>query len=67
MYDREIISDALTMMDATPGWRRALDKYRIDAVLTPVGTALAGQLADDNGWKLVDKDETHLLFRAGTH
>jgi len=64
LYDPGIISDALTMMDAAPGWRKAIEKYQINAVLCPVGTALGSQLAEDNRWKLIDKDDTHLFFHS---
>ena len=64
MYDPQIIADALVIMDAAPGWRKAIDKYRINAVLCPAGTGISGQLEEDRAWKLVDSDETHMLFRA---
>lgn len=63
-YSEQIISDALTMMDAGPGWRQALEKYRIDAVLSPAGTPLASELSEDHRWKLIDSDEGHVLFKA---
>jgi hypothetical protein len=63
MYDDKIVSDALAMMDCAPGWRKKLVEYRINAVLCPTGTALGGELLEDNHWKLIDKDNQHLLFR----
>jgi hypothetical protein len=63
LYDSQIISDALTMMDGAPGWRQKLAKYDINAVLCPAGTALGSELAEDQRWKLIDTDHQQLLFR----
>jgi hypothetical protein len=61
-YDQAILADALKIMGAEQGWRDALAKYRIDAVLSPMGTPLASQLVREPHWKLADKDAGHLLF-----
>ena len=58
-----ILSDALKIMAAEPGWREAVRKYQINMVLCPAGTALASALAEDSRWKLIDKDAQRRLFR----
>ncbi len=63
MYDDQIVADALAMMDCAPGWRKKLAQYGINAVLCPAGTALGSELLEDKRWKLVDRDNQHLLFR----
>jgi hypothetical protein len=63
LYDEQIVNDALAMMNGSPGWRQTLAKYRIDAVLCPVGTPLGSQLSEDSRWKLIDHDDHQQLFR----
>ena len=58
-----ILSDALKIMAAEPGWREAVRKYRIKHGLCPAGTALASAFAEDARWKLIDKNTQRRLFR----
>ncbi|MBI4911090.1 MAG: hypothetical protein HY820_46205 [Acidobacteria bacterium] len=62
-YDAQIISDALTLMDAGKGWRQLIDKYQVNAVLVPAGSALANVLAEDRRWILADQDAQRRLFK----
>jgi len=63
LYDRQIIADALTLMDAGSGWKKLVDKYQINAALLPAETPLANALASDSNWTLVDQDDKRRLFQ----
>lgn len=57
MYPRQVIRDAVALLDGDEGWQRRLDTYRIDAVLWERSRPLAGLLALDPGWRIVRKDK----------
>ena len=58
-----------TLLLATPGWQRLLDRYRIVAVVTPATLPWSGdliplafELARAPGWKLVGREPAGLLY-----
>jgi len=63
LFDQAIIADALKIMDTEEGWRDALARYDIDAVLCPPSAPLGSALLHESRWKLVDKDNGQVLFR----
>ncbi len=62
-YGDPIVSDALRIMGGVSGWRGLLDKYAVNMVLCPTGSAIGTLLLDDGGWILVDRDSSRLLYR----
>ena len=50
------------LMNAAPGWRGTLDRYRFDAALLPRDWPLGELLVRDPGWSKVYEDQAAVLF-----
>ena len=48
--------------EARPGWRDALDSWRIQAVLVPPNVRIAHALVADKGWRPVYSDPKAIIF-----
>ncbi|MGH9153048.1 MAG: hypothetical protein ACRD03_11775 [Acidimicrobiales bacterium] len=66
MYPRQVVVDAIALLDGRDGWRDRLDRYGIDVVLWERSEPLAGLVAADPGWRVVRGDEEWVVaVRAG--
>ena len=61
-YGSELGNEYLDAMQAKWTWRKVLDKYGVDKVLSPVAWPLAAVLKQDPGWRLVADDGQAILF-----
>lgn len=61
-YGEEIGRDYLTLLEARPGWRAALDRYKIDMVLVPPDTPLIDLLSCTNQWQVLYRDQQAVLL-----
>jgi hypothetical protein len=65
-FGEEVASRYVTAANGQPGWREVLNQYRINLVLLPPATPLAGLLSSDSGWYILHRDQQSvLLARAG--
>jgi hypothetical protein len=61
-YGPQVAADYTELINGKPKWPALAAKYRIDSMLLNPNTALAGQLARDPAWRLVDQDAKAMLF-----
>jgi hypothetical protein len=61
-YGSDLGNEYLDAMQAKWTWRKVLDKYGVDKVLSPVAWPLAAVLKQDPGWRLVADDGQAILF-----
>ena len=61
-YGADLGNEYLDVMNARWPWRKVLDKYQIDVVLSPVEWPLASVLKQDQEWHLVADDGQSVLF-----
>ena len=61
-YPKAIFEDWYAIVNADPGWREKLDRYRVGAVLMPGNTEIAGKLDGDPGWRVAFEDSSATLF-----
>jgi hypothetical protein len=62
-YQQKIGDEYLRILDGGRGWRESLDRFGVDMVLAAPGEAVAGLLAGEPGWELVDQDKQAALYR----
>ncbi|HEY3357703.1 MAG TPA: hypothetical protein VGQ83_30905 [Polyangia bacterium] len=62
-YPAAVWADYLRVHRLEPGWREALDRWRVEAIAYPRGSELAAALRDDAGWVAAFEDEQVVLFR----
>lgn len=65
-YGQEFYLRYMQMINAQAEWRRLLDDYHIQWVLTPKDTLLAARLAKEPDWQLKAQDPAAYLFVRGT-
>jgi hypothetical protein len=51
-----------SIVNATPGWERILDRYGVNVALLPVAQPLAAALRLRNDWRVVYADAQAVLF-----
>jgi hypothetical protein len=61
-YRPEVMQDYVSMMNGGSNWKDLLDRYQIDAALTPAGSPLSSLLAQDKSWTRRDRDADADLF-----
>ena len=61
-FGEEIAARYVTAANGQPGWRDVMNRYRIDMVLLPPATPLAGLLAADGGWQVLHRDQQSVLL-----
>jgi hypothetical protein len=61
-YGPRFVEEGLRAWEACPDWAEVLAKYRVNAVLVPVDSALATLLHETTDWKLVYSDRIALMF-----
>jgi hypothetical protein len=54
--------DYVTVLNGQPGWRAALDRYRVDMVLLPPDTPLVELLSTSGGWRVLTRDQQSVLL-----
>lgn len=65
-YPTGAFEDEMTIHNTSDGWAQALDKWKVDVVLTQRGSGLAGALSRSPGWKLAFTGEAEVVYtRAG--
>jgi hypothetical protein len=61
-YGPAFVNEGLQVWDACPEWAGIFVRYRVNAALLPVDSALATVLRERRDWKLVYKDRVAVLF-----
>jgi hypothetical protein len=61
-YGQQMSEEYLALVNGAPGWRKALEKYRINAVMMTTASPLAQSLAADPAWRLLDRLEDVALY-----
>jgi hypothetical protein len=61
-YGPQFVEEGLLAWDGYPDWAEVLAKYRVNAALVPVDSALATVLHERADWKLVYSDRVALMF-----
>jgi hypothetical protein len=61
-YGPDFVADGLRVWDACPDWASILERYRVNAALLPVDSALATVLRERRDWKPVYQDHVAVLF-----
>ena len=56
-YGPELLETYLQVANLRDGWKEVLDRYRIEWVLFPSGSALVRALLDEPGWRCAYRDE----------
>ncbi len=66
-YGRQMGELYLSLLAVHHTWERTLDQYRVDLVVLPVDSGLAGALKESVRWKVLYDDGVALIFeRAGS-
>jgi hypothetical protein len=63
VYGPTFVEEYLTVIEAKPGWRDALMKYRITVVLVPTKSAIGAALASSLEWRLSYADTVIAVFK----
>lgn len=61
-YGPAFVEEGLRVWDACPDWASILKRYRVNAALLPVDSALATVLRERPDWKPVYRDDVAVLF-----
>ena len=63
-YGEALTLDYETLLNGFPGWEDVMKKHRIDAVLLPPASALAGLLRGRAGWEELETTDRFTVLRA---
>jgi hypothetical protein len=61
-YGPPFVEEGLRAWDACPDWSNIFERYRVNAALLPVDSALASVLRERRDWKPVYQDRIAVLF-----
>jgi hypothetical protein len=61
-YGPRFVEEGLRVWEACPDWVAIFGKYRVNAALIPVDSALATVLRERADWELIYSDRTAVLF-----
>jgi hypothetical protein len=61
-YGPAFVEEGLLAWNADPKWGNILERYRVNAALLPVDSALASVLKERPDWKPIYQDRTAVLF-----
>src|SRR5712692_6365150 len=61
-YGPAFVEEGLRAWDACPDWANIFERYRVNAALLPVDSALATVLSERRDWKPVYQDHVAVLF-----
>jgi len=61
-YGPRFVNEGLRAWDADPDWGKVLDRYRVNAALLPVDSALASVMRERDDWKPIYQDGVAVLF-----
>lgn len=56
LYPREVVTDAIALLDGGDGWQKRLDRHGIDVVLWERKLPLANLVSIDPAWQVVRRD-----------
>jgi hypothetical protein len=62
VFSTALLRDYFTILDASVGWKRAMDRRHVQNVLVPPDAPIAGQLGQTAGWTRVYHDRTAVLY-----
>jgi hypothetical protein len=62
MYPTEVVYDFFTLSNASPGWRRVLEKYDVETVVWPRTHPLVQFLRTSGDWTVVHRDRTWIAM-----
>ena len=62
-YGPDFVNEGLRAWDADPDWSRVLDRYKGNAALLPVDSALASVMRERDDWKPVYQDGVALFAK----
>ena len=62
LYGEEIGNDYVTILEARPGWREAMDRYKVNMVLVPPETPLIELLSFNPAWHVLHRDKQSVLL-----
>jgi hypothetical protein len=62
LYGEAIGRDYLTILEARPGWREAMARYRVNMVLVPPDTPLIELLSFNPEWHVLHRDKQAVLL-----
>jgi hypothetical protein len=62
-YGPALVKEGLRAWQVAPDWSNILARYRVNTVLLPVDSALAGLLRERRDWKLVYEDRVAVLLQ----
>jgi hypothetical protein len=61
-YGPAFVEEGLRVWEVAPDWENILARYRVNAALLPVDSALASVLRERRDWKPVYQDRVAVLF-----
>jgi len=61
-FGEQVGRDYVTILEARPGWRAALDRYQVNLVLVPPETPLIELLSASGEWKMLNRDQQSVLL-----
>jgi hypothetical protein len=64
-YGPELGDEYRALLNAAPGWRQALERYRFDGALLPRDWPLIAMLDREAGWRRVYEDDSAVWFEHG--
>lgn len=68
LYPRQVVTDAIALLDGGDGWQKRLDRYGVDVVLWERKLPLASLVSIDPAWRVVRRDEEWVVaVRRGRH
>jgi hypothetical protein len=62
LYGDELLRTYLQTQAGKAGWQDSLNRFRINLVLVPVESGLAGELQAAQGWSPAYRDELSILY-----
>jgi len=65
-YGANLAREYLNILDVREGWENILDKYSVEWVLVPRGSALASRLKFDFRWNTLYEDNIAIIMRKST-
>ncbi len=61
-FGEQVGRDYVTILEARPGWRAALDRFQVNMVLVPPDTPLIELLSASGEWKILHRDQECALL-----
>jgi hypothetical protein len=61
-YGKQMSEEYLSLVNGSPGWRKSLDKYRVNSVMMTIASPLAQLLAVDPDWRILDQRDDVAIY-----